>query len=363
MSEPAVALPVRPFRRRAPLRALGSPASAHRPRRRGLAVTLRPYVQIARPDHWFKNLFMVLGVVLAFFHAGADLAWWPSFTALVQAVVATCLIASSNYTLNEWIDAPSDRAHPVKRLRPAALGLVHPVGVVIQWLGLATIGVLLAFGVNQATGLAALALWVMGCLYNIPPIRTKEVAYLDVLTESVNNPIRLLIGWHALVPGEIAPPSLTISYWMVGAFFMAAKRFAEYRAIGDPVIAARYRRSFAHYDEPRLLVSMMFYVTTCAFFGGVFLVRYRLELVLAIPFVAAFCAWYLRLALIDDSPVQHPERLWRQRAFCGFASLCVVVFCAAMFIELPWLNDWFGLPIDRGPWDGLAMRSVTPAPN
>ena len=36
----------------------------------------------------------------------------------------------------------------------------------------------------------------MGCLYNIPPIRTKDHAYVDVLSESINNPIRFLVGWY-----------------------------------------------------------------------------------------------------------------------------------------------------------------------
>ena len=27
-----------------------------------------PYMQIARPEHWFKNVFMVLGVLLAVFY-------------------------------------------------------------------------------------------------------------------------------------------------------------------------------------------------------------------------------------------------------------------------------------------------------
>jgi len=28
---------------------------------------LKDYIAIARPDHWFKNVFMLLGIVLAFF--------------------------------------------------------------------------------------------------------------------------------------------------------------------------------------------------------------------------------------------------------------------------------------------------------
>ena len=27
-----------------------------------------PYISIARPDHWFKNVFMLLGTVLVFFY-------------------------------------------------------------------------------------------------------------------------------------------------------------------------------------------------------------------------------------------------------------------------------------------------------
>ena len=34
-------------------------------------------------------------------------------------------------------------------------------------------------------GAPALGLWVMGCAYNIRPLRTKDVPYLDVLTDSV----------------------------------------------------------------------------------------------------------------------------------------------------------------------------------
>ena len=78
----------------------------------------------------------------------------------------------------------------------------------------------------------------MGLAYNLPPIRTKELPYLDVLSESVNNPLRLFLGWFALIGDKFPPLSLTLAYWMVGAFFMATKRFAEYRHIDDPDTAA-----------------------------------------------------------------------------------------------------------------------------
>ena len=33
------------------------------------------YVQIARIDHWFKNVFMLLGVILAVFYEPRVAAW------------------------------------------------------------------------------------------------------------------------------------------------------------------------------------------------------------------------------------------------------------------------------------------------
>ena len=77
---------------------------------------VRPYVQIARVDHWFKNAFMLLGVVLAIFYA-PWLAAWSSVRPLALALLATCLTASSNYVLNELLDGPTDKSHP-RRFKP-----------------------------------------------------------------------------------------------------------------------------------------------------------------------------------------------------------------------------------------------------
>ncbi len=200
--------------------------------------TIWPYVQIARVDHWFKNAFMLLGVVLAVFYE-PSLLTWSSLVPLSIAVLATCLVASSNYVLNELLDGPRDRLHPEKRHRPVPSGRIRPAIAYVEWLALAAAGFALALSINVYFFASALALWIMGIAYNVPPLRTKEWPYLDVLSESVNNPIRLFLGWFALVTLRVPPMSLAIAYWMLGAFFMAMKRFAEYRHIGDP---ARGRR-------------------------------------------------------------------------------------------------------------------------
>jgi 4-hydroxybenzoate polyprenyltransferase len=300
------------------------------------------YIQIARVDHWFKNVFMVLGVILAYFME-PELLTWSSVPPLFTALFATCLVASSNYVLNELLDGPTDRMHPEKRHRPVPSGLIRPWIGYAEWLALGVLGVWIGLQVNVPFAASAAFLWTMGVLYNVQPIRTKEWVYLDVLSESINNPIRLLLGWFALNPSYFPPASLVLAYWMVGAFFMAVKRYAEFRHIGDPRVAAAYRRSFAFYTEERLLLSVVFYAAACAFFGGVFLVRYHIELILFIPLAAGIIAFYLKLGLRPNSPVQHPEHLYRETAFMMFLAASMVIFVLLMFTHIPMLNDLFNV--------------------
>jgi 4-hydroxybenzoate polyprenyltransferase len=235
----------------------------------------------------------------------------------------------------------------VKKHRPAAAEKVRRSFALAEWLLLGALGIGLSFVVHPYFAASALALWVMGIVYNVPPVRTKEVAYLDVLSESINNPIRLLLGWFALIQNQFPPVSLIIAYWMAGAFFMAIKRFAEYRQIGDRRIAKRYRRSFRYYNEERLLISLFFYVVMGALFTGVFIVRYQLELILALPLVAGFFAYYLHLGLKDNSPVQNPEKLHRERGFVAFTVATAGVFLLLMFTHIPVLYELFNVELTR----------------
>lgn len=54
-------------------------------------------------------------------------------------------------------------------------------------LALMVIGIGLGLLVSRLFTLTVFALWVLGCIYNIPPIRSKDVPYIDVLLEAVNN--------------------------------------------------------------------------------------------------------------------------------------------------------------------------------
>jgi 4-hydroxybenzoate polyprenyltransferase len=301
----------------------------------------RAHLRICRIDHWFKNVFVLPGIIVAIGIAG-DIDYSDFWWHLVVGLLAVCLVASSNYVINELMDAPYDVHHPTKRFRPVPSGLVIIPLAYAQWIALMLAGVGLGAVVTWKLALTLLGLWIMGCLYNLPPIRTKDHAYLDVASEAINNPIRMLVGWYIVTSSVVPPLSLLVSYWMIGCYFMAAKRFAEYndfqRAGAD---AARYRKSFAHYTSERLLVSIMFYASTAMLFFGAFIVRYRLELILSFPLVALVMAMYLHLAFRPDSPVENPEKLYRERKLMLVLVVCVVVMTVLLLVDLPFLDDWF----------------------
>jgi decaprenyl-phosphate phosphoribosyltransferase len=313
---------------------------------------LLDYASIARPDHWLKNVFMLIGVALAYFYK-PELFWGFDAAELAVGFFATCFVASSNYVLNEILDAPTDANHPEKHQRPIPSGRVWLPAAYVEWLLLGALGFTLAWLVNVPFFLAAVTLWVMGLIYNVRPIRSKELPYVDVLSESVNNPLRLLLGWFVVSAVSIPPVSLLVSYWMVGAFFMGAKRFAEYRSINHKERAAAYRKSFRFYNADRLLVSMFFYASAAAMFLGIFIIRYHLELILSVPLIAGFFSMYLRVSLKDNSAAQAPERLFKEAGLMVYLVACLAVFVLLMFVRINVLYEWFNvIPSDLPPlWE------------
>ena len=301
---------------------------------------IAPYMSIARPDHWFKNIFMIPGILLALFFQ-PEIAFSEVWVGAVIGLIATCIVASSNYVLNEILDAPYDRFHPSKHTRPIPSGQVKIPLAWAWWIVLSLIGFTISFSLNVMFGWVAVFLWVMGTLYNIPPVRLKDRAYGDVLSESVNNPIRLALGWYAIGAVAAPPLSVIIAYWMFGAFLMAAKRFAEFRQIADVERAAKYRKSFGLYTEEKLTVSIFYYVTLFALMGGFFIARYRFELILAAPLVAYTMAYYMHIAYKQNSPVQQPEQLFRQKKLMVIVLAAFLACSILLFVNLPDLRTWF----------------------
>ncbi len=314
---------------------------------------LKDYIAIARPDNWVKNLFMVPGMLFALSIFNTPFTSNLIFKIII-GISSICLVASANYVINEYLDARFDKYHPLKNKRSSVVRIVNPKIIYTEYVFLGILGLSLAFLVSIKFLIVAAFLLFMGVIYNVEPFRSKDKVFLDVLSESINNPIRFAAGWFIFSPAlgvpdskwdlewinTFPPVSIIIAYWMGGAFLMATKRFAEFRLIDDPIVAGLYRKSFKFYTENSLLVSMFFYGITCAFFMGIFLVKDRIELLVSFPFFALLFSWYLRIGLLNDSPVQGSEKLYTRKWFMLYLVLFTILICVLMFIDIPWLH-WF----------------------
>lgn len=310
----------------------------------------RAHVEMARVDYWFKNAFVLPGLVVAIGTVPVT-DWGALAWRAVVGLLAICLVSSANYTLNEVLDAPTDRFHPAKGSRPLASGRARSSHAWVQWTLLLAAGLVLAWPLGAAFTLSVAALWAMACAYNIPPLRTKDVPWLDVLSEAVNNPIRMAAGWYLVTAATHPPASLLLAYWMIGCYFMALKRYAELAGFPDHATAAAYRRSFSAYTADRLIVSTMFYAAAAMLFFGAFCMRYRLELILSFPLVALVMALYLRVALKPDSAAQHPERLHRERGLVAAVAATALVMGVLLRVDLPAVHRFVSptAPAQYGP--------------
>jgi 4-hydroxybenzoate polyprenyltransferase len=305
-----------------------------------LSQRILAHVRILRLDHCIKQAFILPGIVLAIAISGRHIGL-PLIFAMVVGMSSATLISSSNYVLNEMLDAPFDRLHPTKNTRPCAEGLVHFGWGYAQWIATMLVGLAIASTISTGFLVSAIGLWLMGCVYNIPPVRTKDLPYIDVLSESINNPLRFCLGWYMVTAKILPPASLLVSYWMLGAYFMALKRFSELRQIDNAATAASYRKSFLYYNQESLLSSVVFYAVTSMLFLGAFIMRYRMELILAFPMVALLMSIYFGLAFRHESSVQNPEKLYREPRLMPFLALTIIAFAILLFVDVPWIGEVF----------------------
>jgi 4-hydroxybenzoate polyprenyltransferase len=300
------------------------------------------YVAIARPDHWIKHVLIVPGVAFAMIMSAAGPIDYATLAErLVACLFVAMALSSANYTINEWLDAPFDAMHPTKRARPAVQTTMSAGVVFAQYILLTSVGMLAAHTLGYSFSSVAIVFAIFGVIYNVRPIRAKDRAFLDVIVESLNNPLRFLFGWFAVTPHVAPPASILLAYWFGGAFLMAAKRVSEHRAIveaGGTASLAAYRPSFAVYTQSSLVTSCLVYAQGFAFKMAIFLLKYRIEYLVVIPLLIALFAAYMRLALMPDSAAARPEELMRQPAMLIGAALTMALFGALTFVDLPWLN-------------------------
>lgn len=298
------------------------------------------YIKIARPDHWIKNLFIIPGIIVALLIFGRDIHSLL-IVRFVLGFLATCFISSANYVINEWLDADFDKYHPVKKNRPVVTSSLNFSWVMLEYAAFILLGLSLSIFINLYFVFVEICLLIMGILYNVKPFRTKDIPYVDVLSESINNIIRLLLGWFIITDHYFPPISILIGYWMCGAFLMSVKRYAEFKMINNPEAAGLYRKSFRHYTEKSLLCSSLFYSMCATVFTSIFIIEYRIEYVLALPMLIGLFVLYFHLSFKEDSVVQKPEKLYKEKSLLFYLLAFIIILFILTFVDIPVMTEYF----------------------
>lgn len=187
-------------------------------RSRGAAV-----LAATRPRQWSKNL-LVFGALVA-----AGRLFVPdALLAASLAFVAFTLAASGTYLINDTIDAPADRLHPVKRHRPVAAGVISPATAVTLGVGLLVASLVPAAVIGQVKFTTTLLVYIVLTLsYSL---WLKQIAVVDIVAVAAGFGLRAVGGAFAIL--------VPVSQWFLivtffGALFVVAgKRFGEQQSLG-----------------------------------------------------------------------------------------------------------------------------------
>jgi decaprenyl-phosphate phosphoribosyltransferase len=297
---------------------------------------MNAYLRGLRLERWPRSLAIALGSASLFFlHRDFFAAFPPAAIAarLFVAFLLTWLISTANYVVNEIVDAPFDAHHPVKRFRPLVRGEIKAppfavLGAALMVAGLGGAWVLF----SRAFFFSVLALLAAGFIYNVRPVRTKDIPFLDAISESANNPIRFLIGWFAFAPPRLWPPvALLAAWWAFGNFLMTAKRLSEFRLLKEK--AADYRLSHKRYSRNELLLGMAAsaLVTLVSAVYGAIELRLRVLLYLT-PLLALYLSLFFYKTLEEKEIMEEPESLLRNPLIAVSTVALACLFALSFFL-------------------------------
>jgi 4-hydroxybenzoate polyprenyltransferase len=196
------------------------------------------YWRALRPQQWIKNAFVWAGFLFA--HTWNDSVLVAQVAA---AFVAFCLLASAVYIGNDWVDRDLDRAHPSKRDRPIAAGLISPSAAASMSAALAVA----AFALGAWVGIDLVAVLAVYLLLNLAySLWLKRMVIIDVIAVSLGFVLRLLAG---TVGVGIAPSPWLL---MCGLMLTLLLGFGKRRAEIDALNGTPGRTVLAHYSPPLL---------------------------------------------------------------------------------------------------------------
>ncbi|ADG97053.1 UbiA prenyltransferase [Segniliparus rotundus DSM 44985] len=198
-------------------------------------------IKAMRPKQWVKNV-LVLAAPLAALGSKTGVSFTDILGPILIAFAAFCLAASGVYLVNDIKDVEADRAHPVKRNRPIAAGVVPPALAAAAAAVLMAASIAISFLANWHL---AVVMAIYLCLQLAYCFGLKHQPVLEICVVSSGFLLRAIGGGSAA--------NIELSQWFLlvmtfGSLYMAAgKRYAELKVAEET--GAKIRKSLEGYTS------------------------------------------------------------------------------------------------------------------
>jgi len=294
------------------------------------------YIASLRLDRWPRSLAIIIGFAAVFLvdpDTLPSLLTAKAFLKISLAFVLTWMVSTANYIINEITDAPFDAFHPGKKHRPLVQNKISVRVLLIGWVLLVAVALAAGWALySRAFVLSLGALLLAGILYNVPPVRIKDIPYFDSTLESANNPIRFLIGWYVLA--ELFPPlSLLLAWWAFGNFLMVGKRVAEKKFLTAEESSA-YRLSLKRYSVRGLVAFMTVNgLLFLAMFVAFALQQDLKTFLYALPFIIFYLIFFMVKSIQDRDAAEEPEKMLKNPYFAVYTVFLLVIFIIAFWLR------------------------------
>jgi 4-hydroxybenzoate polyprenyltransferase len=164
------------------------------------------YLSLLRIRHWVKNAFVFAPLVfsLRLFHLSALLKTLAVFAAF-------CLVSSSVYIFNDFVDRDRDRRHPQKRTRPLASGRISAANGSVAGFALLALSAWISAASGPGVQMALAGYFGLNIAYSL---LLKRFVILDVMMIAFGFLFRVVAGAIAI--------DVPLSQWMLlNTFFLA----------------------------------------------------------------------------------------------------------------------------------------------
>ena len=201
-----------------------------------------------RPQQWVKNGFVFAALIFS-----RSIIDWHRNGRVMEGAALFCLMSSAVYLLNDIMDAPEDRQHPQKRLRPLASGRLGVGSAAIAATTLALTALGGAWAIDRTFFAILAAYGVINVLYSFV---LKRVVLLDVFVISAGFVLRVVAG-GVIIHVEISP-WLVVCATLLALFLALSKRRHELVVLGKE---ARTHRAILSKYSPYFLDQLIGIVT------------------------------------------------------------------------------------------------------